>query len=394
MLLAGFQTSALASNQVNNKDPKDWTFLIYLNGDNNLDSFGAFNINQMEKIGSNDNINIVVQWASLKNKGSQRLLIKKDANTQKVTSPVVQDQGVVDMGDWHSIVDFVQWGVKNYPAKHYFVDVWDHGSGWHEKFKKDGPQNGGMSPIDISWDDNSGNHITTQQLGLALKEAAKIIGHKVDIYASDACLMAMPEVAGEMADSVSVFAGSEETEPGEGWPYDLLLTRWTALSKANKAEPADVAKILVEEYANYYKAKNSAVTFSAFDLSKWSDLTQSITKLGTSIKGLTATDKKKVLTAAGDAQSFAYSDYVDFVDFLAQLKIQKITALSTALDSVNSTASDFVIESSNVKFPRSHGMAVWIPSEAYTLKEYADKYSQLSFDNETHWSDALKSFVK
>ena len=29
---------------------KEWTFLTFLNGNNNLDSYGAYNINEMEKI--------------------------------------------------------------------------------------------------------------------------------------------------------------------------------------------------------------------------------------------------------------------------------------------------------------------------------------------------------
>src|SRR4051794_2179636 len=79
---------------------KDWTFLIYLNGNNNLDSFGTLNINQMEQVGSTENINIVVQWASLAKKKTQRLFVVQDKDKNKVTSPVVQDMGNVDMGDW------------------------------------------------------------------------------------------------------------------------------------------------------------------------------------------------------------------------------------------------------------------------------------------------------
>src|SRR5271168_2763659 len=43
---------------------RDWTMLVYLNGDNNLDSFGTTNLLAMETVGSTANINVVVQWAS------------------------------------------------------------------------------------------------------------------------------------------------------------------------------------------------------------------------------------------------------------------------------------------------------------------------------------------
>ena len=181
-----------------------------------------------------------------------------------VTSPIVQDMGAVDMGDYRSLINFVQWGVQNYPAKHYFIDVWDHGSGWHAIQAQ---ARFGIKPLDISWDDNTGHSFTTAQLGQALAESAKIIGHKVDVYGSDACMMAMAEVALNVraVDSVQIYAGSEEEEPGAGWPYDALLAKWNAMDSASAA---DVGKILTHEYVASYKDggenQPADVTFSAF----------------------------------------------------------------------------------------------------------------------------------
>ena len=47
--------------------PKKWTFLVYMNGANDLGAGGSGNFDiqnvlQMEKIGSSDNVNIVLQW--------------------------------------------------------------------------------------------------------------------------------------------------------------------------------------------------------------------------------------------------------------------------------------------------------------------------------------------
>ncbi|HWU42127.1 MAG TPA: clostripain-related cysteine peptidase, partial [Bdellovibrio sp.] len=110
---------------------KEWNFLVFINGVNNLDSYGAQNINQMETVGSTDKMNILVQWGSWANPNVTRLLVQKDDDTSKVTSPVVQSLGGTDMGDWKELVRFVEWANQNYPAKHYFIVVWDHGNGWH-----------------------------------------------------------------------------------------------------------------------------------------------------------------------------------------------------------------------------------------------------------------------
>jgi hypothetical protein len=108
------------------------------------------------------------------------------------------------MGDWKELVKFVKWAHENYPAKHYFIATWNHGSGWNRKK---------LTPNGISFDDHSGHHISTKELGLAMDEAAKIIGHKVDILGNDACLLGMIEIATELADSVDYFVGSEEVAP-------------------------------------------------------------------------------------------------------------------------------------------------------------------------------------
>ena len=101
-LLLGFALNASAA------DVKEWTFLVYLNGNNNLDSFGTMNINEMEQFGSSDQVNVVVQWASMRSQVTKRLLVQKDSSTT-VTSPVVESLSNVDMGDYHSLIEFARW---------------------------------------------------------------------------------------------------------------------------------------------------------------------------------------------------------------------------------------------------------------------------------------------
>jgi len=365
---------------------KEWTMLVFLNGNNNLDSFGTTNLKQMETVGSTGDINVVVQWASEATDTTKRMLIQKSTGGG-VSSPVVQSLPRIDMGDYQQLVEFVRWGVANYPAKHYFIDIWNHGGGWHRS------ANGGMllKPLDISYDELSGHSITTPQLGMALAEAAKIIGHKVDLYASDACLMAMGEIAFEVADSVEVFAGSEETEPGRGWPYDTFLKRWIKNAKASAVE---VGKMLTEEYTqSYIDQHDGDVTYSVFDLSKIDQLVTSVKAMATSIAKLSPSDARTMATAAGRAQGFAYSDYVDFGDFLAQAQATRSNAIPTdVLNNAKSALSNVVIEAKNTsRYSKATGLSLWIPLESYTYSEHSEKYCELKFDKATSWGDAVKN---
>lgn len=374
---------------------KEWTLLVFLNGNNNLDSFGAFNINQMEQIGSTDKINVVVQWASLENGKVQRLLVTKDNNKNKVTSPILQDMGQVDMGDWHNLVEFVRWGAENFPAKHYFVDVWNHGSGWHA-IQSGQTRRGEFHPSDISWDDLTGNSITTKQLGQAMEEVARIIGHKVDLYGSDACLMGMAEVAGEMKDSVEIFAGSQELEPGAGWPYDDLLREW---GKKEKATASDVAKILTNVYLKSYQGGqngNQEVTFSAYDLTQSDKLYGAITQLGGQLMKLDSASRKAIVKATKASQNFFYDDYVDFGDFLNQVEKANVGKLEKeVIREARGALSSYVIANGVTQtYARATGVSIWIPNSMSTFNSYVDKYSTLQFQNDTRWADALRYILQ
>jgi Clostripain family len=381
--------------------PKNWTFLIYLNGNNSLDDFGTTNLNQMEKVGSTDQVNVVVQWASMAAGKTQRLLVKKIDESGKVSSPVIQDMGQVDMGDYNTLVDFVKWGVANYPAQHYFIDVWDHGSGWHQlqsmNHVTQGITKGPIHAQDISLDENTGHWITTEQLGLAMGEAAKIIGHKVDLYGSDACLMAMAEVAGEMTDSVQYFVGSQQTEPGAGWPYTELLTRWNAQANATAA---DVSKILTEEYVKSYQSGGSnspdEVTFSGFDLSKMADLDATLSALGAKLRAVDSTERAKLVSAIGSAQSFTNQDYDDLLDYLNLIKQANVRNLVPAdFADVETAAKAFIIANADTDtFSRATGLSIWLPADKSTYSTYSDRYNGLKFSAASSWGATLASLFQ
>jgi hypothetical protein len=392
-LLMGF-VLLTAGTAFANAPAKTWTFLVYINGNNNLDSFGKANIIDMEKVGSNDQVNVVVEWASMSRHKTVRMLIKKNTTGKgSVTSPVVQDLGKVDMGDYRTLEDFIQWGVKNYPAEHYFVTVWNHGSGWH-KLKKSAMAH--FSKPDISWDDNTDNSIKTEELGLVMADAAKIIGHKVDIYASDACLMAMGEVAAEMSDSVHYFAGSEETEPGSGWPYAKLLSHWEATPNAS---PADVAKILTEEYLKSYQGGSNGtqdVTFSAFDLSKLPALHEALAAFGTNLRQLTPIERSGVSRASSDTVRFTYSDYADLLDFIKNLSKAEIKGIDTQLlANVKTAASDLIIANGVTSgYADATGLTIWIPQNSWSYKEHSERYKGMKFNVATQWGETMASLLQ
>ncbi|HEX7675265.1 MAG TPA: clostripain-related cysteine peptidase [Bdellovibrio sp.] len=368
---------------------KEWNFLVFLNGINSLDSFGSQNINQMEEIGSNNKMNILVEWGSEASTNVSRLLIKKDNDTTKVTSPVVQNLGAADMGDYKELIRFVDWANQNYPAKHYFIVVWDHGNGWHFTSS----DNTATHIQDISWDDHSGNNMTTEQLALAMAESAKIIGHKVDIYASDACMMGMVEVASEMQDSVNYFVGSQDVEPGAGWPYNVFLGKWA--SQIDSLSPAQVATLLSKEYTAAYNGGiygKRPVTMAAYDLSQIGTYEAAFKQLATQLNSLSAADITKAQTAAGNTKYFTNWDYRDAVDFLAQLEKGGVKASS--FSTLRSAQNKFVMSNDQTQDKNTYGVSVWIPTDSSDYDPYSSRYEGLRFNKDTGWGSFVQKLIK
>lgn len=360
---------------------KDWTMLVFINGHNNLDQYGDADINEMEMVGSTDAINVVVQRATLK-QNTTRLYITKDSSVKKITSPVVQDLGKkVDMGNYQNLVEFVKWGAATYPAKRYFVVIWNHGSGWHRSSYTRG----------ISFDDIYNTHITTPQLGLAMKDVSASLGHKVDMLGMDACLMAMPDIASEFSDYVETYVASEETEPLEGWPYDALLSKWAQIPAW---KPNEVAAHLTDAYIKSYQGgsqgTNEDTTLSAFDLTMLDRLERAILDLGKSIRALPASEKAKVLKAATQTTGFYFSDYRDLGDFMANLKKSGVNGLGDITIEVAAMLSKFVVaNSTSSNFPLAKGASFWLPTSSSTFKFYKTQYLALQFHKRTEWGLTL-----
>ena len=150
---------AAADGNIKASAEKKWTVMVFVNGKNNLEIAGLYNVNQMEKVGSTKDMNIVVEMGRMAGQtaagmdggwtGSKRFFIKKDSDEEKIKSPVVMTTEKVDMGDYKRAVDFVTWAKKNYPAKRYMLVIWNHGSGWMDPAK---------SEKGISFDDETGNY--------------------------------------------------------------------------------------------------------------------------------------------------------------------------------------------------------------------------------------------
>jgi hypothetical protein len=260
------------------------------------------------------------------------------------------------------------------------IGIWNHGSGW--KAKQDEVVRG------VSYDDSSNNHITNDQLAIATKEMAQVLGQKIDIINMDCCLMGMAEVAYAIKDNCEYFVGSEETEAGKGTPYDDVLKGWkTGMT------PKQLASHWVDAYAASYNGGSQGrddSTQSAYDLSKTDALLDAMDGFAKAIMSGKYADK--VMTAAGKTVKFAYPQNIDLLHFLKNLRpeVQGDTSLITAMDKVEKAAKAMIINNKTTgryynKYEEAQGIAVYLPSNL----AIESKYLTLDYSKKVMWDDML-----
>lgn len=269
-LVSAFQSLTMASDEITKKK---WTVMVFLNGANNLEPFAIDDMNEMEKFGSTDDVNVIVEIARMEHgdkdkssgekpnpsyfsnpyrergtpqfyfgvgntPGVERYYVLKDEDDMRVQSVIKERIADVDHGSSEALANFGKWATENYPAEHYALMVWNHGSGW----------------TGISYDDNTHHGMDLPEVREALEAICEQLKEKqgkekIDIVDFDACLMATYEVAFELCDTVDYLVASQETEPGEGLPYDDVL-KW--LTMYPEASPVSFCKNLVDCYVRSY----------------------------------------------------------------------------------------------------------------------------------------------
>lgn len=405
---------------------KKWTVMVWIAGDNDLEEFGAKDLKEMQSVGSNADLSIVAQFDRMSDHHTRRFEIRAGRSKQ------VADLGETNTGNPAVAADFFAWGIENYPADRLLAVIWNHGSGIDETdIYKSVRASGGQvshkgeensvsarlvrqvlgSPLrrslfastpqeailakGIAYDDTSKDFLDNAELRRVLDRVKTRTGRCVDVLGCDACLMSMLEIAYQLKDHASVMVGSEETEPGEGWPYDRVLK---ALAEKPGMDARALGKTIVEAYGASYRGSGEAVTLSALDLTRALQVGELVSVLAKAlVKGLgTAAEFGRITAAVNAAQRYYIPDFVDLGDLCAQLAAtcksaavrDAATALKTGLKK-----SGFVIanlkQGASVK--KSTGVSILVPVRAGKVSV---TYSALEFAIKHDWDEFLAAWCK
>jgi Clostripain family len=353
---------------------KKWTFLVYMNGANDLEPFGIQNMNQMEKAGSTGDVNIVVQYERIKGRydssngdwgNTRRYYVTRDTSDSSTVISTLLSESTADMGKVASLKEFTDWGVSTFPAENYAIVLWDHGAGWRAQKV---PTASTDITRGLSYNDKTSTHIDTVELPAGLQNA-NLRNGKWDLAIIDCSLMQMAEVAYEIRNNARYIVGSEESPPGAGYPYDRFLT---PLVLTPDMDARALGTRIVNETLDYY-GKDSGTTQSMLDASRLEAIAPALDNLGTALWNARTTYSSQLATAREETENYGYGSYPQYKDMLDYLRFLSTPTLSvtyvgdanvqSAVSQLkNATQAAIVVNVNGSKHPRSNGLALFIPS--------------------------------
>jgi len=416
-----------------------WLVMMYQDADDQaLERDIMMDLNEMEMIGSTDQVMIVTQvdrfrggysgdgnWDS-----TRRYLVTYDDDLNNVGSELLMDLGEKNMGDANTLSDFLTWAIQSFPADKHILIMSDHGMGWPGGWSDPAPAQRDRStnaPLVSAMKDDI---IYLNELEEALATAIQTTGiDKFDLIGLDACLMSQMEVYTALAPYARYAVASEETEPGLGWAYTAFLSLMVYDPDVTTEE---VAKNIVESYITQdqrivddqaraeFLAQNSSgggffvnrmsaaqlasqlgqnITLTAVNLEDLPLLLNAVNQFSFHMQSL---DQRAVAQARSYAQSYTSifgsnvpPSFIDLGHFAALT--YKYAGDSATRDQANNILSALsrvvVAEKHGPSKPGSTGIAIYFPnSQLYsTASTGMASYSVIanSFSRASLWDDFL-----
>ncbi len=357
----------------------EWTVMVYIAADNNLEIAGLGDLNEMEAVGSSPDVNIVAQldraegytdwdgdWTE-----TRRYYVQQDNNPDYITSPVVANLGEVNTGSPEAVADFATWAITTYPAEKYMLVLWDHGGAW----------------ISHASDEESDDELSLPQLQQALDRVLAETGiEQFEVIGFDMCLMGQLEVYQAIAPYARYGIGSEENEPGAGWFYVFL----DELVRKPSMRGGELGRHVVDYFMYFLRevvGDRDVYGLATVDLDQIAALTAAVDDFAAAV----AVRPDAALSPVADARNntIAYGGFDDpqVQDFWSSIDLYQFADRLTDLNAppdvqdaahrVRAAVDSFVLYEDHVQaLDGSHGVSIYFPMRAKVFNAFTQRYTE------------------
>ena len=226
LLLLVLSTAASAASK--------WTVMIYWAVDNDLYDFSIPYLAQFEKIPASPNLNLYLEY---------------DYDDERPNARFINFSPLETIGERNSaspatLIDFVQSGIKRYPADRYLLIVASHGSNWSGLIE----------------DRTSKSYMTLA----GFKTVLQSLPRKLDLIVFDACRMSYLETLAAIGPEINLMVGS--TFDVNGFNHETPLTELVT----QDLSPVELGKAYVRVYPAF--PGNAGATDTGASLLSGTDL--------------------------------------------------------------------------------------------------------------------------
>jgi hypothetical protein len=337
-----------------------WTVMVYFNADNNLAEGARRNLNELLRIGSTPEVQLLAlidqPMIGAKTYAFRGMNLDGEPRPPRVRN--LDEQ--FDAGDPRLFTAFLKWGVREYPAENHCVIIWGHGAGWDEfdecrinarriavgsslrtaiSMLAHGKRPRLLAGTNLTVRDfeNIGlvrrrDFLNNFELRKAIHEAVEDLRReqgdpawKFDLLGFDSCLMGMGEVAGQVQGNVQYVIASESEIPDKSWPYTAILED---LHADPEMTPEEFGSVIVDHYIDGFEddedLEDFPATLAVLNMDRYDAFEEAMSKLQEALKeGLEdPLADFAIHEALRNSQSFFATSYVDIYDFCRRIVLQ------------------------------------------------------------------------
>ena len=359
--------------------------LVYLDGDNDLDSYAMDDLQEMQAANVDDagwlRVFVLMDRSPYSSWSDTRLFeirngnrIELDGPSLGITAGTSQDE--LNMGDPATLSAFIDDGMAlGGQGLQYFLILWDHGDGWRRRSMDTAEPRRFKQ---VCCDDTSDDWLQTRELHAALA------GKGLVLVGFDACLEGMVEVAYEIRTDAMIMVASEETEPAEGWSYTDLFRQFMTTGDHS---PVHFGQCAVDTFID--SAAFGDVTLSVLDLARAEDVAAGCDAAAAALTGLSANDWNNLCRDVDFFGGWWPEPNADLVQLFEAASLND-GANSAVYDAARALVEDMVIyDRRGDQMPFAHGLAVYFECQSSVDPDYDAATLQWAAD--TSWDEMLGS---
>jgi len=422
-----------------NNDSTNWTIMYYFAADNKMTNTAKTFIQNLTKIGSSDELNIIMLYDGNQQSDTKLYYVKKGGGLEELNEKFGWPDEV-NIADKNTLSLFCRQMMNAYPAQHYGLMIVSVGAGWQGICPEFGPPLRPYTDISI---------ITMSDFQEALQEITKNGEKRLDVISIVACLAGMIEVASEIKPYANYFVASEEDNPLlQVWPS--IDSLWN-LKNNTDMTPEEFVKDIINYYMPYDVPLCSVfirrlfnnlpfpllhvvtlhTTLSAVNLSKLNEVENSVNDLASLLllNQENENSRKAVQNARSEVREYgkyspknyvlgwpprrplydeisleilAYDAFIDLYNF-AQILYNETenqgvkTACSHIIDSINNVVLAY---KTTIEDNSSHGLSIYFPLTRWLYNHFIfsrkipSPYEEIQFSQNTAWDEFLRGYLR